>query len=102
MYLGFSPRGIPAVGQIRIADEALCHAIPMRGRMIHDKSGALHFSPYDVDPKNCINSIGRGALNPAVIEAAERYPNARVYFNHKSPTSDLQPATAQSRTASVA
>src|SRR5438045_9794554 len=102
MYLGFSPRGIPAVGQIRIADEALCHAIPMRGRMIHDKSGALHFSPYDVDPKNCINSIGRGALNTAVIEAAQRYPNVRVYFNHKCNNVDLDSASAQLETSSVA
>src|SRR6266550_2303325 len=55
--LAISTRGIHALEQIGIADEALCHAIPMRGRMIHDKSGALHFSPYDVDPKNCINIV---------------------------------------------
>src|SRR5439155_948869 len=57
--LAISTRGIHALEQIGIADEALRHAIPMRGRMIHDKAGALHFAPYDVDPKNCINSIGR-------------------------------------------
>src|SRR5436190_8650075 len=66
----------------------------MRGRMIHDKSGALHFSPYDVDPKNCINSIGRGALNTAVIEAAQRYSNVRVHFNHRCTGVDLDGAVA--------
>ncbi|PYL08399.1 MAG: kynurenine 3-monooxygenase, partial [Verrucomicrobia bacterium] len=66
----------------------------MRGRMIHDKSGQLHFAPYDVDPKNCINSIGRGALNTTVIEAAQRYPNVRVHFNHKCTDVDLDLATA--------
>src|SRR5881227_924644 len=81
--LAISTRGIHALEQIGIADEALQHAIPMRGRMIHDKSGALHFTPYDVDPKKCINSIGRAALNTTVIEAAQRYPNVRVHFNHK-------------------
>src|SRR5438105_9893881 len=67
----------------------------MRGRMIHDKSGALHFSPYDRDPNKHINSIGRAALNTTVIEAAQRYPNVRVYFNHKCTEVDLDSATAQ-------
>jgi len=87
--LAISTRGIHALEQIGIADEALRHAIPMRGRMIHDKSSALHFAPYDVDPKKCINSIGRASLNTAVIEAAQRYPNVRVYFNHKCTEVDL-------------
>ena len=42
--LAISTRGIHALEQIGIADAALRHAIPMRGRMIHDKSGALHFA----------------------------------------------------------
>jgi kynurenine 3-monooxygenase len=81
--LALSTRGIHALQQLGIADEVLQHAIPMRGRMIHDKSGALHFSPYDRDPSKCINSIGRGALNTVVIEAAQRHPNVRVKFNHR-------------------
>ncbi|MDQ6911546.1 MAG: hypothetical protein M3128_01565, partial [Verrucomicrobiota bacterium] len=68
--LALSLRGIHALEQLGIADEVLQHAIPMRGRMIHDKSGELHFSPYDRDPDKCINSIGRAALNTTVIEAA--------------------------------
>ena len=50
---------IHALQQIDVADEVLRHAIPMRGRMIHNKSGALHFAPYDRDPNKYINSIGR-------------------------------------------
>jgi kynurenine 3-monooxygenase len=100
--LAISTRGIHALKQLGMADEALRRAIPMRGRMIHDKSGALHFSPYDVDPKNCINSIGRGALNAAVIEAAQRYPNVRVHFNHKCTDVDLDSATAHLETSPVA
>src|SRR5437763_12669261 len=61
--LALSTRGIHALEHIGIADEVLQHAIPMRGRMIHEKSGRLHFAPYDVDPNKCINSIGRAALN---------------------------------------
>jgi len=96
--LAISTRGIHALEQIGIAEEALQHAIPMRGRMIHDRSGELHFSPYDVDPKKCINSIGRAALNTTVIEAAQRYPNVRVHFNHKCTEVDLESASAQLET----
>jgi kynurenine 3-monooxygenase len=92
--LAVSTRGIHALEQLGIADEVLQHAIPMRGRMIHDKSGDLHFSSYDVDPKKCINSIGRAALNTTVIEAAQRYPNVRVHFNHRCTDVDLDPAAA--------
>jgi kynurenine 3-monooxygenase len=96
--LALSTRGIHALEQLGIADEVLKHAIPMRGRMIHPAgpgSGALHFAPYDVDPNKCINSIGRAALNTTVIEAAQRYPNVRVHFNHRCTDVDLDSATAQ-------
>src|SRR6187401_2270193 len=97
--LANSTRGIHALEQIGIADKAMEHAIPMRGRMIHDSCGELHFSPYDVDPKKCINSIGRAALNTKVIEAAQRYPNVRVHFNHKCTEVHLESASAQLETA---
>jgi kynurenine 3-monooxygenase len=93
--LALSTRGIYALEEVGIAEEVLRHAIPMRGRMIHDQSGALHFAPYDVDPKKCINSIGRAALNATVIAAAQRYPNVNVYFNHRCTGVDVGAARAQ-------
>jgi len=93
--LALSTRGIYALEELGIADEVLRHAIPMRGRMIHDKSGALHFSAYDRDPKKFINSIGRAALNTTVIEAAQRNPSVRVHFNHRCTDVDLDSATAK-------
>ena len=92
--LALSTRGIHALQQLGIADEVMQHAIPMRGRMIHDKSGDLHFAPYDRDPSKCINSIGRAALNTTVIEAAQRYPNVRVMFNHLCTDVDLDAPAA--------
>lgn len=92
--LALSTRGIHALEQLGIAEEVMRHAIPMRGRMIHDRSGALHFSAYDRDPTKCINSIGRGALNNATIEAAQRYSNVRVHFNHRCSDVDVQRAEA--------
>src|SRR5437588_2543544 len=99
--LALSTRGIHALQQLGIADEVLRHAIPMRGRMIHERSGALHFAPYDRDPNKYINSIGRAALNTVVIEAAQRYPNVRVHFNHRCTDVDLDTATAQLVDSSV-
>jgi kynurenine 3-monooxygenase len=96
--LAISTRGIHALEQIGIAEEALRHAIPMRGRMIHDRSGELHFTPYDVDPKKCINSIGRAALNATVIEAAQR-SNVRVHFNHRCTDVDIESAVAHLESA---
>src|ERR1700731_2621899 len=95
--LALSTRGIHALEQLGIADEVLKHAIPMRGRMIHPAGAGANtiFAPYDVDPKKCINSIGRAALNTTVIEAAQRYPNVRVHFNHQCTDVDLDSATAK-------
>src|ERR1700719_715146 len=93
--LELSARGIHALEQLGIADEVLQHAIPMPGRMIHDKSGELHFSPYDSDTRTHINSIGRGALNTTVIEAALRHPNVSIHFNHRCTEVDLDSAVAR-------
>lgn len=93
--LALSTRGIHALEQIGVADEVLRHAIPMRGRMIHEKSGELHFAPYDVDPSKCIYSIGRAALNATVIDAALRNPQVQVHFNHKCTGVSLDSATAR-------
>src|SRR5213595_3034856 len=94
--LALSTRGIHALEQIGIADEVLKHAIPMRGRMIHPAGAGARtiFAPYDVDPNKHINSIGRAALNTTVIQAAQRYPNVRVHFNHRCTDVDLTEATA--------
>src|SRR3954469_19303711 len=96
--LALSTRGIQALEQLGIAGEVLGHAIPMRGRMIQERSGELHFSPYDRDPRKHINSIGRAALNTTVIEAALRYPNVRVAFNHRCTGVDLAEAMAHLET----
>src|SRR4030095_9420437 len=97
-----STRGIHALEQLGIAAEVLRHALPMRGGMIHPAGAgrAPIFVPYDVDPKKCINSIGRAALNTTVIEAAQRYSNVRVHFNHRCTDVDLTEPVAYLETES--
>jgi kynurenine 3-monooxygenase len=87
--LAISARGIDALRRVGLADEIMRQAIPMRGRMIHGAGGALSFQPYDKDPARCINSISRGGLNLALIEAAERHENVRVHFGHRCSDVDL-------------
>ena len=101
--LALSTRGIHALEQIGISDEVLKHAIPMRGRMLHPAGAGARtiFAPYDVDPNKHINSIGRAALNTSLIEAAQRYSNVRVHFNHKCTGVDLDSATANLVDSSV-
>jgi kynurenine 3-monooxygenase len=93
--LALSDRGIHALEQIGIASEVMKHAIPMRGRMIHSRTGELDFQPYDQDSNKCINSIGRAALNVATINAARQYPNVRVHFNHLCTDVDLEAPAAK-------
>jgi len=101
--LALSTRGIHALQQLGIAEEVMQHAIPMRGRMIHPAGAGARtiFAPYDVDPNKHINSIGRAALNTATIEAAQRYPNVRVHFNHRCTDVDLDEAVAHLVDSSV-
>lgn len=90
--LALSTRGLDALERLGLADLVLADAIPMTGRVIHDRGGQLHYSPYDRDPRKHINSIGRAALNSAVLEAALKHPNVEVHFNHRC--IDVDPATA--------
>jgi kynurenine 3-monooxygenase len=92
--LALSERGLDALRRIGLAEAALADALPMRGRMIHPVAGALDFQPYSADRERAINSIGRGALNRALLEAALA-AGVTVHFDHK--LVGLDPATGEMR-----
>ena len=92
--LAISTRGIAALEELGLADEVMQHAVPMRGRMIHDRGGGRHYQPYDKDPARHINSLGRGTLNSITLAAARRMPNVRVFFNHRCTDVELEKPTA--------
>ena len=56
------------------------------------KSGALHFSALRCRSKEMHQLDRARALNTTVIEAAQRYPNVRVHFNHRCTDVDLTEA----------
>ncbi len=84
-------RGIDALRRIGLADQVLADALPMRGRMVHPLGGEANFQPYSVSGDRAINSIGRGALNNALLDAATGTPGVTVHFDH--PLTALDPET---------
>jgi kynurenine 3-monooxygenase len=90
--LAISRRGLDALERIGLADVVLADALPMRGRMIHPVDGPLDFQPYSADRARAINSIGRGALNNALLSAAER---AGVAFHFGHQLVRLEPVTGR-------
>ncbi len=81
--LALSARGIDALQRIGLKEEVLKLAIPMRGRMIHDREGKLRFQPYGVSDSEVLHSVSRAGLNALLLDASEKVPNVRLHFNHK-------------------
>lgn len=87
--LALSARGLWGMAGVGVADEVLTHAIPMRGRFLHAQSGVLTFQPYSKNPTDAINSISRGGLNLALLNAAAREPSVDLRFHHRCVDVDL-------------
>ncbi|MDY7228969.1 FAD-dependent oxidoreductase [Hyalangium rubrum] len=81
--LAISARGLHALRQVGLEEEARRHAIPMRGRMIHPVSGALALQPYGKDDSQHINSISRAWLNKYLMTHAEETGRVRIRFRQR-------------------
>lgn len=87
--LAISPRGLHALRQVGLEAEALRHAIPMRGRMIHPPRGELAFQPYGKDDSQHINSLSRAWLNEFLMTQAEATGRVRIRFRQRVTGIDL-------------
>ena len=87
--LAISVRGLHALSQVGLAERALEHAIPMRGRVIHPVEGNLAFQPYGKDDSQCIHSISRGWLNGMLMSEAEATGKVRLSFHHRVAAVDV-------------
>ena len=81
--LALSERGLDALRRIDLEKQVMVEALPMRGRMIHPVRGELDFQQYSLDGDRAINSISRGALNNALLDAAEAGSGIRIHFEHR-------------------
>ncbi|MEW6277454.1 MAG: FAD-dependent monooxygenase, partial [Candidatus Eremiobacterota bacterium] len=79
--LALSARGLYALRQVGLDEEALQHAVPMRGRVIHDSRGEVEFQPYGLQPHECLNSLSRAWLDCRLKDAAEA-AGVRIHFEH--------------------
>lgn len=91
--LAISTRGLHALRQVGLEQEALRHAIPMRGRMIHPVSGALSLQPYGKDDSQHINSISRAWLNECLMTYAEGTGRVNIRFKQRLQRVDFDTGT---------
>ncbi|MCZ6698073.1 MAG: NAD(P)/FAD-dependent oxidoreductase [Planctomycetota bacterium] len=93
--LAISTRGLHALAQVGIERQILDVAVRMPGRMIHAPDGQLSFQPYSKNAIDAINSVSRLGLNIALLNAAEKCENLRVFFDHRCVGVDLDTATVE-------
>ncbi len=89
--LALSERGLDALRRIDLVDTVMAPALPMHGRMVHDASGRTNFQSYSASGDRAINSIGRGALNETLLDAAEATPGVTLHFDVRTTGYDLGP-----------
>ena len=82
----FSAR--PLRARIGLKQPVLDEAVPMRGRLMHGKTGD-RFQAYGMDDSQVINSIPRGWLNCFLLDQAEAFDNVSLFFDHRLQSVDL-------------
>ncbi len=82
--LALSDRGIKALKEVGIMDEVKKIAIPMHGRLMHDKDGKEVYQAYGKEGQ-FINSVSRGELNAMLMNLAEE-EGVTIHFNEKCNT----------------
>ena len=87
--LALSLRGIKALIEVEVFDQIQTNLIPMRGRMLHHRSGKEEFIPYSINPDEYINSVSREELTKCLITAAEVTGKVDITFNCQVKSIDL-------------
>ncbi len=80
--LAISDRGWNALEKIGMKEQLKKIAIPMYGRVIHQKDKSTDFQPYGID-NQAIYSISRDELNKALINKADENDHIFFHFNQK-------------------
>ena len=86
--LALAARGIAALERAGMMDRVRPLLIPMRGRMIHERSRAATLQPYGQREEEVIYSVGRAALNRVLIEEAARHQDVTVRFDQTCVAAD--------------
>ncbi len=80
--LALAERGWHGLRLAGLSDALRPLAVMMRGRMVHDLDGRTNLQRYGRDDSEVIWSINRGALNIALLDAAEA-AGAQIHFDRR-------------------
>ncbi len=78
--LALSTRGFDALEKVGLHHRILEMAVPMRGRLMHDRKGGTVFQAYGTGEDHTIKSVSRGGLNLELIRCADAFPNVTFHF----------------------
>ena len=78
--LALAARGLAALERAGVLPRIQPQMVEMRGRQLHDLSGAGPLLPYGQHPGEVIYAVGRARLNAALIEAAAELPSIELCF----------------------
>lgn len=81
--LALSERGIRALRSVGLLDSIMQIAIPMKGRMMHDKKGNLSYQAYGKNDHEVIYSVSRGTLNARLMDLAEAETGVSIRFHSR-------------------
>jgi len=87
--LALAARGMRALERAGVLESVRPLLISMRGRMVHDRGGAVALQPYGQREHEVIYSVGRADLNRVLIEAAAQQGNVSVHFDQQCLRADL-------------
>ncbi len=87
-----SHRGWTALRAAGVEEAVKEITVPVHARMTHDREGNLNRVPYSIDGK-AIWSVSRGELNRRLLSEAEKFPNVKLFFDHRCLDVDLENAT---------
>lgn len=88
--LGLSKRGITALKTVGLDQEVLSGSVKMAGRTIHMEDGRNHYQPYGKNNKEVLYSVDRHQLVCILLDAAEKFNNLTLLFNHDLTAIDKQ------------
>lgn len=78
-----SRRGLAALDEIGLMQEALAVTVPLRGRMVHDRTGSQLYVPYGNKDSEQIYSIRRHDMNALLYRKAIQFETIHFHFNHR-------------------
>ena len=87
--LALSVRGWKAFKSAGVEQEIEPIAIPMTGRIMHDLEGKLTYQPYGKEGQ-AIYSVSRAGINCKMMDVAENFGGAEIFYNEKCIDADLE------------